>query len=58
MLTHVATAQNALPSTHDLARADSEIYFGLAHHQAGQEQVAIDALTRRISEQPDRKGLS
>ena len=57
MLTHVATAQNALPSTHDLARADSEIYFGLAHHQAGQEQVAIDALTRRISEQPDRKGL-
>lgn len=57
MLTHVAKAQTGLPSTHDLMRADSEIYFGLAHHMAGQKQIAITALTNRISRQPNHKGL-
>lgn len=57
MLIHVAKAQAGLPHTHDLMRADSEIYFGLAHHMAGQKQVAIKALTNRIKRQPDYKSL-
>lgn len=57
MLTHVGRAQAGLPATHDLMRADSEIYFGLAHHMAGQKEVAIEALTHRIRQQPDHKGL-
>ena len=57
MLTHVGRAQANLPVTYDLMRADSEIYFGLAHHMAGQKEVAIDALTQRIKQQPDQKGL-
>ncbi len=57
MLTHIATAQLNLPATHDLMRADSEIYFGLAHHMAGQKDVAINALNQRIRQQPERKGL-
>ena len=57
MLTHVATAQDQLPITHDLMRADSEIYFGLAHHMVGQKDVAIEALTHRIRENPEQEGL-
>ena len=57
MLEHVATAQDFLPITHDLMRADSEIYFGLAHHMAGQRDVAIEALTHRLREQPARESL-
>jgi len=57
MLTHVGRAQEGLPATHDLMRADSEIYFGLAHHMAGKKEVAIDALTQRISLQTDHRGL-
>ena len=57
MLNHITFAQKNLPATHDLMRADSEIYFGLAHHMAGQKNVAIDALNQRISQQPERKGL-
>ena len=57
MLTHVGKARDTLPATHELMRADSEIYFGLAHHMAGQKEVAIDALTKRIREQPEQEGL-
>ena len=57
MLRQVATAQKDLPITHDLMRADSEIYFGLAHHMAGQQDVAIEAVTRRMEEQPEQQGL-
>lgn len=57
MLTHVAAAREKLPLTHDLMRADSEIYFGLAHHMAGQKDVAIEALTHRLRENPEQKSL-
>lgn len=57
MLTHVRRAQANLPATHVLMRADSEIYFGLAHHMTGHKEVAIEALTRRISLQPGHEGL-
>lgn len=57
MLSHVATAQALLPLTHDLMRADSDIYFGLAHHMVGQKDLAIEMLNHRIQEQPNVKGL-
>ena len=57
MLAQVSTAQDFLPITHDLMRADSEIYFGLAHHMAGEKDVAVEALTHRLREQPARESL-